>query len=293
MPNEQANRNDAKEKGRKRTREGGSQTDEEDATGIGTNRQPCGQCSVATNSRLSSIEEKLNLLLTVLPELESYKSRINQLEEENKSLQRSLQYAHAEIEDLKAKADVTESQQQKISDNQGRINSDLKELQRRHIKLECHSRRGNLKFFRVKEGEHESNSDTETILRDFMRTKLKIPSEDLKEIYFDRVHRISTHTRDGRNSRPRPIIVKLSAYQDKNFIKSFIKNIPKGTNIGISDDFPKEVDEMRKKLYPVLKTAKREKKEAYFKVEKLLINGSLYRGPETAPFPLYGCLMNS
>ena len=225
--------------------------------------------------------------------MESYKSRINQLEEENKSLQRSLQYAHAEIEDLKAKADVTESQQQKINDNQGRINSDLKELQRRHIKLECHSRRGNLKFLGVKEGEHESNSDTETILRDFMRTKLKIPSENLKEIYFDRVHRISTHTRDGRNSGPRPIIVKLSAYQDKNFIKSFIKNIPKGTNIGISDDFPKEVDEMRKKLYPVLKTAKREKKEAYFKVEKLLINGSLYRGPETAPFPLYGCLMNS
>ena len=218
---------------------------------------------------------ELNLLLTDLPELESYKSRINQLEEENKSLQTSLQYAHAEIEDLKAKADVTESQQQKINDNQGRINSELKELQRRHIKLECHSRRGNLKFLGVKEGERESNRDTEMILHDFMCTKLKIPPEDLKEIYFDRVHRISTHTRDGRNSGPRPIIVKLSAYQDKNFIKSFIKNIPKGTNIGISDDFPKEVDEMRKKLYPVLKAAKREKKEAYIKVEQLLINGSV------------------
>ena len=36
MPNEQANKNDAKEKGRKRTREGGSQTDEEDVAGIGT-----------------------------------------------------------------------------------------------------------------------------------------------------------------------------------------------------------------------------------------------------------------
>lgn len=30
---------------------------------------------------------------------------------------------------------------------------------------------------------------------------------------------------------------------------------------------------MRKKLYPVIKAAKREKKEAYFKVEKFLING--------------------
>ena len=116
----------------------------------------------------------------------------------------------------------------------------------------------------MKEGERESNSDTETILRNFMRTRLKIPPEDVKEIHFDRVHRISTHTRNGRNSGPHPIIVKLSTYQDTNFIKSFIKNLPKGSNTGISDDFLKDVDEMRKKLYPVPKVAKREKKEAYY-----------------------------
>ena len=258
MSNEQANRNDAKEKGRKRTR-GGSQTDEEDC------RQACGHCSDATNSRLSSFEEKLNLLLSVLPELENYKSRINQLEEENKSLQTSLEYAQAEIEDLRTKTNDSESRQQKINADQERINKELKELQRRHIKLECHSRRSNLKFFGVSERERESNSDTEKVLREFMRTKLKIPPNDVEEIHFDRVHRISTRTRDGRNSGPRPIMVKLSAYQDKNFIKSFIKNLPKGTNIGISDDFPKEVDEIRRKLYPVLKTAKREKKEAYLR----------------------------
>jgi len=103
---------------------------------------------------------------------------------------------------------------------------------------ECQSRRGNLKFFGVKEGERESNSDTETALREFMPTKLKIPPNDVKEIHFDRVRRISTHTHDGRNSGSRLIIVKLSAYQDKYFIKLFIKNFPKGTSFGISDDFP-------------------------------------------------------
>ena len=199
---------------------------------------------------LAALKESWTLLLSVLPELKNYKSRINQLEEENKSLKTSLQYAHAKIENLKAKANVAESQQQKANADQGLINSELKELQRRHIKLECHSRRGKLNFFGVKEGERESNSDTETILRDFMRTKLKIPPEDVKEIHFDRVHRISTHIRDGRNSGPRPIIVKLSTYQDKNFIKSFIKNLSKGSNIGISDDFPKEVDEIRKEVIP-------------------------------------------
>lgn len=140
-------------KGRKRTWEGCSHTDEDDTTWVRTSRQPCGQCSIATNTRLCSIEEKLNLLLTALtalPELDNYKSRSNQLEEENKSLQTSLQYAHAEIEDLKVKADVAESQQQKIYADQGWIDSELKELQSCHIKLEWSGCRGNLKCFGVK-----------------------------------------------------------------------------------------------------------------------------------------------
>ena len=188
MSNEQANRNDAKEKGRKRTREGGSQTDEDC-------RQACGHCSDATNSRLSSIEEKLNLLLSVLPELENYKSRINQLEEENKSLQTSLEYAQAEIEGLRTKTNDSESRQQKINADQERINKELKELQRRHIKLECHSRRSNLKFFGVSERERESNSNIEKVLREFMRTKLKIPPTDVEEIHFQSTQDFYAHTR--------------------------------------------------------------------------------------------------
>ena len=62
-------------------------------------------------------------------------------------------------------------------------------------------------------------------------------------------------------------------------------------NFGISDDFPKEVEEMRKKLYPVLKAAKEEKCTAFVKVEKLITDGSLYRGPETSAFSLYRHLM--
>ena len=54
----------------------------------------------------------LNMLLVVLPELENYKSRINQLEEENKSLQTSLQNAQTEIEDLKALVNGVDYQQQ-------------------------------------------------------------------------------------------------------------------------------------------------------------------------------------
>ena len=176
-----------------------------------------------------------------------------------------------------------------------RIESELKELHRRHVKLECHSRRGNMKFFGIKERVNETNNDTELALRDFMRTKLKILLADEENIHFDRVHRITSRRSksNGRNLQPRPIIVKLTHFQDKFFIKSFIKNLPRGTGFGVSDDFPKEVDEVRKVLYPILKAAKREKKAAYFNVEKLIIDSVLYRGEETSQFSFYGRLMDN
>ena len=76
-------------------------------------------------------------------------------------------------------------------------------------------------------------------------------------------------------------------------MKSYIKNFPRGAGFGVSDDFPKEVDEVRKVLYPILKAAKREKKAAYFNIEKLIIYGALYRGEETSQFSFYGRLMDN
>ena len=125
-------------------------------------------------------------------------------------------------------------------------------------------------------------------MRKFLRTDLKIPKEDEESIQLDRVQRVSARRVSSctPNSKPPPIIVKLSSFHDKEFIKSFIKNL------GISNDFRKEVEEMRKKMYPVLKAGKQEKRTAFFKLERLIIDGSLYRGPETIAFPLYGHLMD-
>ena len=129
----------------------------------------------------------------------------------------------------------------------------------------------------------------------FTRTKLKILPVNERNIHFDRVHRITSRRSqsNGRGLKPRPIIVRLTDFHDKFFIKSYIKNLPRGTGFGVSDDFPKEVDEVRKVLYPILKAAKREKKAAYFNVGKLIIDGALYRGEETSQFSFCGRLMDN
>ena len=149
------------------------------------------------------------------------------------------------------------------------------ELERRQIKQECYNRRNNIKFFGIKDSDKESLEDTEQTLRNFLTKEMKIRQEDVDNIQFERVHRIPF---------PRPIIAKVSFYQDKEFIKSHTKDIRKGSKYGVADDFPREVDEIRKDLQPVLKKARSEQKTAFFNVEKLLINGFLYHGPETKRF---------
>ena len=92
MPDEPSNKKGAVDKGRKRTREDSSQTDEEDE---------CDQHHKHGCKKCFGIKEKLNMLLAILPELETYEKRITLLEEENKTLQMSLENSQAEI-DLKA-----------------------------------------------------------------------------------------------------------------------------------------------------------------------------------------------
>ena len=120
---------------------------------------------------------------------------------------------------------------------------------------------------------------------------MKIRQDDLDQIQFERVHRIPTKPLADKKPYPRPIIAKVSFYQDKEFVKSHIKNIRKGAKYGVADDYPPEVEEIRKELQPVLKRARSDQKTAFFNVAKLLINGAVYRGPETKRFPIYGRLM--
>ena len=226
----------------------------------------CPKCK-STNARLAEIDEKLERLLKLKDEFETYKSRVKSLEDEQKSMQESLGSSQTEIKEMQGLQDNIAEQQKTTEVSLQRVQCELAELQASHIKLECHSRRGNLKFYGIKEREHESNEDTEDLLRNFLRTDLKIPKEDEGSIQFERVHRASARrVSSGTPNSKRPIIVKLST--------------------------TKEVEEMRKRLYPVLKAAKQEKRTAFFKVERLIIDGSLYRGPETIAFPLYGHLMD-
>ena len=123
-----------------------------------------------------------------------------------------------------------------------RVQRELAELQHRHIKLECHIRRVNLKFYGIKEREHEWNEYIEDLSRKFLRTDLKIPKKDEEGIQFDRVHRVSARqvSSGTTNSKPPPIIVKLSSFHDKELNYSS-KTLRKGAILEFPTTFQRRL----------------------------------------------------
>ena len=85
------------------------------------------------------------------------------------------------------------------------------------------TRRENMKIFNVQE---EFEEDTEKLVRNIFITKMQIPAKDVNAIRFERVHRIPTKPSSQRSQdRPRPIIVRFSHFQDKEFVKKISKEL--------------------------------------------------------------------
>lgn len=143
-------------------------------------------------------------------------------------------------------------------------NTKIEELENSVIDLQCRSMKNNLIFRNLIEHREE---DTEQKLRMFLHQELGIEHH----IAFGNVHRFGKRTPGKR----RPIVARFIHYKDLRLV---LERAPylRDTPYGISEQFPKIVEEKRKVLYPVLKQAKRNGKNASLVRDKLFINGKLY-----------------
>lgn len=269
---------------RKRQRESGSQTDEDCCSGSHCCETPARFTEM--EMKITEMNVKLDKLLGLINEMEDLRTRLTEVENENKSLKEAMKSTNEEFEEMKTTSTTMCTIANKNTEDIQSLEKEVLMLKRRNIKLEAYTRRENIKIFNIAENEGEDRN-TESLVRNVLREKMKIPKEDEEYIRFERIHRIATRK---PSSKPRPIIAKFSHYQDKEFVWSFVKNL-KGTNIGIANDFPKEIEEIQSKLYPVLKKAKKAKQSAFFKVDRLIINGQVYRGKETEDLEHYGAIM--
>ena len=88
----------------------------------------------------------------------------------------------------------------------------------------------------------------------------------------DRAHRIGTPNSD----KTRPIVAKFNFFQDKERIKRAAAEKLTNSKFNVGDQFPKEIQQRRRRLVPILKKAQSEGKTAVLVYDKLYINGVKY-----------------
>ena len=150
-------------------------------------------------------------------------------------------------------------------------------LQDQITKIESQSRRDNLLIDGLAESEGEN---CEALVRDLMQSKLKIDNVD--GIQLVRCHRLGVRRRGS--SRPRTMIVKFQWYGDRMRVWKARRNL-QGTNIYLNEDFPKEIQQKRKILMPILKKAKSLGKEAFLNVDALIIEGNRFTTDDLHKLP--------
>ena len=135
------------------------------------------------------------------------KTRLTNLEEENKQLKEAANLAEQDITGLKTTQVYIGANMDKNAEEFHSREKEVLLLKRRNIRLEAYTRRESTKIFNTKEDEAAFDLSTESLVRDMLRDKMKIPDEDVESIHFERVHRIVTRK---PSSKPRPIIAKVS-----------------------------------------------------------------------------------
>ena len=134
--------------------------------------------------------------------------------------------------------------------------------------------RDNLIFYKVPEAVGETDAHCVQKVLDLIENDLEIENAN-RDIKLHRAHRMGKFD----PSKIRPIVAKFAYYPDRENVR---KNAGKlrGKAIGISQQFPREIMEKRRKLVPVMKEAHENGKDTYIAVDKLYIDKRLYRGPE-------------
>lgn len=191
-----------------------------------------------------------------------------QLQETNKSLE----YTQKEVRSLN---DESKAQVEKIKELEV-VNLTLKhqneELKQKYLHLESYTRRENLILERVEEKDDE---DTEKVVRDLLIDQFEMDS--VPEIVFQAVHRLGKKSPLKAVPYQRPIIMKFLLRRERMKVWKLRYKL-EGTNIRLREDYPEDIEKQRRRMYPIVREAKRKKfvGDVYIAGANLYVNKQRY-----------------
>lgn len=143
------------------------------------------------------------------------------------------------------------------------------------VKLECYSRKNNLKFYGIRESTYETKFDCNRVILSILKDSNIV----LHPKALESAHRLGPKQKHN----PRPIIVQFFHWGEKDFVYSKAQHIWKTTGIRIEEDFAPKVESNRKILKPILIAATkcvdangRHEFNASLRLDKLNVNGKVF-----------------
>ena len=225
--------------------------------------------------QVSSLDNQVGSLNRQMNEydqsINAYSEFCDEVKAENMENKRKINDLHKRITSLENAYETVKSKHDEYDE---RLNQNADKL----TDIQWRSMRENLIFTGIDE-ETElcdvKNENCERKIHDFVR-RLGLQNE----ISFDRVHRIGKY--NPEQSYPRPIVAKFHNFKDREKVRQAAPTFLKGTKYGVREQFPTEMENTRKLLYPVMKKAKGvEGNKVRLVRDKLFINDIQYMPPST------------
>jgi hypothetical protein len=162
--------------------------------------------------------------------------------------------------------DKQKNEIERLQGEMGKMTENTKVLEEAVLDLRCRSMKYNLVFTGL--GGEDREEDTERKLREFIFHELEIKDH----IEFVNVHRFGRYVRD----KCRPIVARFVYNNERDAVLASTYKL-KGKPFGVHEQFPKEVEDRRRQLYPIVKNLKKSGSSKVKLIrDKLFVNGKPY-----------------
>jgi hypothetical protein len=221
---------------------------------------------------LEMINEKLSSVDKRLISLEKLEMKVENFDKEMKKLwvyiEDKSKKSDERIEKIENKTESTDFSLGLVNDKMIQLEKEKENLHDELVYLQSQSMRNNLVFGNIPEAPTEDSDETEKNLRNFMHEKMKVASEIVDAIKFERVHRMGPKG----NGRCRKIVAKFTLFKEREMIRKQWKTL-ESTPFFVHEQFPREVSDKRRLLLPKMKEARKQGKTAWLAYDTLYIDG--------------------
>ncbi|XP_062616814.1 uncharacterized protein LOC134278517 [Saccostrea cucullata] len=173
-----------------------------------------------------------------------------------------------EVKEMKKSVSNIRNENEMILNELEMVRNKFEDLNERHLDLQTRSMRDNLVFSGIPETEEEN---TEEVLKEFIRAEMNITEVP----QFHRVHRMGKRLPD----KHKPIVAKFVLHKEREIVRKAAPSSLEGKGFGVNEQFPREINERRKVVYPHYKKAKQQGKKAVMIADKLIIDSKRFFPP--------------